>query len=149
MNLSHQLNIYGPNKLDSYPESIRYCGQYTPEELPKHLTEDFGLIWDGNSIETCSGTFGEYLKYNNPHKTSLYLSTGIPVIIWDQAALAPLIKESGVGICISSLTELDSVLLSLTNEQYQLMKRKAEKLGQKLRKGYYTKHALTKLNMDE
>lgn len=149
VNLSYRLNIYGPNRLDSYPEGIRYCGQYTPEELPKHLTEDFGLIWDGNSIETCSGTFGEYLKYNNPHKTSLYLSTGIPVIIWDQAALAPLIKESGAGICISSLTELDNVLLSLTNEQYQLMKRNAEKLGKKLREGYYTKHALTKLNMNE
>ena len=78
-----------------------------------------------------------------------YLSTGIPVIIWDQAALAPLIKESGAGICISSLTELDNVLLSLTNEQYQLMKRNAEKLGKKLREGYYTKHALTKLNMNE
>ena len=143
------VNLYGPNQASKYPEKLHYCGNFPSDKIPGILKESFGLIWDGNSIETCSGTFGEYLKYNNPHKTSLYLSTGIPVIIWDQAALAPLLKESGAGICISSLTELDNVLLSLTNEQYQLMKRNAEKLGKKLREGYYTKHALTKLNMNE
>lgn len=146
LTLKHRLDIYGPNKLESYPKCVKYCGQYTPEELPKHLTEDFGLIWDGNSTETCSGTFGEYLRYNNPHKTSLYLSSGIPVIIWDQAALAPLIKQHKAGICISNLTELDSLLSMLSNEEYQLMKQNAENLGKKLRNGYYTKRALNKLN---
>ena len=28
----------------------------------------FGLVWDGTSKDTCIGGFGEYLKFNNPHK---------------------------------------------------------------------------------
>lgn len=145
VSFKHQIDIYGPNKLKNYPKCVRYLGQYTPEELPKHLNENFGLIWDGDSIETCSGTFGKYLKYNNPHKASLYLSSGIPVIIWNEAALASLIKENRAGICIDSLKDLDKILSSITNKEYQIMKKNAEKLGQKLRNGYYIKRALTEL----
>lgn len=148
LSLKHRIDIYGPNRLDSYPECVKYCGQYTPEELPKHLNENFGLIWDGNSIDTCSGTFGQYLKYNNPHKASLYLSTGIPVIIWKQAALAPLIKKYNMGICIDNLSNLDKCLDSINNQEYQVMKKNAEHFGMRLRKGYYTKHALKELVSD-
>lgn len=148
LSLKHQIDIYGPNKLDLYPECIKYCGQYTPEDLPNHLNENFGLIWDGDSIDTCSGTFGQYLKYNNPHKASLYLSTGIPVIIWDQAALAPIIKKYNVGICIDTLDNLDNCLDAISNQEYQVMKRNAEQFGKRLREGYYTKHALNELTSD-
>lgn len=146
LNLKHTVDIYGPNKLDSYPKCVKYCGQYTPEELPKHLYESFGLIWDGNSTHTCSGTFGEYLKFNNPHKASLYLSSGIPVIIWRQAALAKFVKENNVGILIDDLSKLDDVLYQINDDQYQLMKSNAEKVGQKLRQGYYIKSALRNLD---
>lgn len=148
LSLKHRIDIYGPNRLDSYPECVKYCGQYTPEELPKHLNENFGLIWDGDSIDTCSGTFGQYLKYNNPHKASLYLSTGIPVIIWNQAALAPLIKKYNMGICIDTLSDLDKYLDSINDQEYQVMKKNAEQFGKRLRKGYYTKHALERLALD-
>lgn len=148
LSLKHQIDIFGPNKLDSYPECIKYCGQYTPEDLPNHLDENFGLIWDGDSIDTCSGTFGQYLKYNNPHKASLYLSTGIPVIIWDRAALAPIIKKYNVGICIDTLEDLDNRLDAIGNQDYQVMKKNAEQCGKKLREGYYIKHALKELISD-
>lgn len=145
LSLQHRLDIYGPNKLAGYPKCVRYCGQYTPEELPKHLDENFGLIWDGDSTETCSGTFGNYLRYNNPHKASLYLSSGIPIIIWNQAALARLVKEHNVGITISSLAELDSKLSALSDSEYQVMKKNAQKMGILLRKGYYIQHAINEL----
>ena len=63
-----------------------------------NLFGSFGLVWDGMSSETCKGSFGEYLRINNPHKTSLYLASGIPVIIWSKAALAEFIEKNKCGI---------------------------------------------------
>ena len=140
-----KLTVFGPNPAERYNDSIEYKGQYTPEELPKHLTQNFGLVWHGTSADTCNGTFGKYLRYNNPHKTSLYLSSGLPVIIWDQAALADFVKENGVGITISNLNDLDEKLNSITEEEYHQMHDNVEKIAKKMRSGYYVTTAVNKL----
>lgn len=80
----HSVFLYGMNP-DKYAGNIKYCGQYSPEELPAYLTQDFGLVWDGPQVDTCADALGNYVRFNNPHKVSLYLSTGLPVIIWKQA----------------------------------------------------------------
>lgn len=143
-----KLTVFGPNPAEKYNAGIDYQGQYTPEELPKHLTQNFGLVWHGTSADTCNGTFGKYLRYNNPHKTSLYLSSGLPVIIWDQAALADFVKENGVGITISSLNELDEKLNSITEEEYKQMHDNVKKIAQKMRSGYYVTTAIKKVISD-
>ena len=74
-------------------KNVKYCGQYKPEELPEKLEGGFGLVWDGDDLGACTGVFGEYMKYNNPHKTSLYLASGLPVIIWEKAAMAKYIEK--------------------------------------------------------
>lgn len=138
----HKLNIYGPNKLKAYPKNIIYKGQYSPEELPKHLYENFGLIWDGTSPEECEGKFGEYLKYNNPHKLSLFISSGIPVIVWGKAAVAKLVKKYQIGLVINDLHSLDKLLNDVNEEQYKVLKSNTEKVGKKLREGFFIKEAL-------
>ena len=60
-------------------ENETYFGSFLPDELPAALEGGFGLVWDGDSAETCSGVFGEYLRYNNSHKASLYLASGFPL----------------------------------------------------------------------
>ena len=40
-----------------------YFGSFLPDELPVALEGGFGLVWDGDSAETCSGVFGEYLRF--------------------------------------------------------------------------------------
>ena len=52
-------------------ESIDYRGFAKPSDLIKDAGGDFGLVWDGDSTRECSGAYGEYLRVNNPHKTSL------------------------------------------------------------------------------
>lgn len=141
----HKIDIYGPNKLDDYPSNVVYKGQYTPEELPKHLNENFGLIWDGNSVESCQGKFGEYLRYNNPHKTSLFVSSGIPIIVWEKAAIANLVKKYNIGLIIKNLEDLDEVLSKMTEQEYMVLKSNTVNLGKKLRKGYFIRKSLTSL----
>lgn len=142
LSLKHPVTLYGPNPADHYLENVTYKKNLDPDELPAHLTQDFGLVWDGTSTETCDGTYGHYLKYNNPHKTSLYLSSGIPVIIWKQAALASFIEENNLGITVDNLNELNDILDNLTEEQYREMKQNVLQVATKLRSGYFIKHAM-------
>lgn len=133
-----RFNLYGIGFDDKCPkESFNYFGSYEPEELLDELTGGFGLVWDGTSVETCSGTYGDYLRINNPHKTSLYLAAGFPVIIWREAALADFVKEHGCGILVDSLSGLHNVLSGISAEEYQKMVDAALKIGTRLREGCY------------
>jgi hypothetical protein len=138
------VNVYGPGNLKSYPKSVVYRGQYDPTQLPKHLDGNFGLVWDGNSIDECSGKIGSYLMFNNPHKVSLYISCGLPIIIWQKAALASFIQKYNLGICINSLNVLPDQLMKLSITEYNVMATNARIFADKLRKGYYTKMAVRK-----
>lgn len=145
LDITSQLAVYGPNMFAEAPACIHYKGQYSPEELPKYLTQNFGLIWDGPSVEKCSGMFGRYLLYNNPHKTSLYISSGLPIIIWDQAAMADFVVDNNLGVKISSLNELDGLLAQISVDEYQKMRANTIEMGKKLRAGHFTKAVVAKL----
>lgn len=142
-----QLDVFGPNPRH-YSKKVNYCGQYTPEELPLHLQENFGLVWDGKSLESCDGTTGNYLKYNCPHKASLYLSTGIPVIIWKSAALADLIEKGKIGITVDNLEDLSAILERVTPEKYVEIKKNTLEFAEKLRSGKQIKTAVNKIETE-
>ena len=82
-------DLYG-NGFDNslLSSNIAYYGKKTPDELIRLMNGSFGLVWDGDSVDTCSGSYGEYLRINNPHKASLYLTAGMPVIVWKESAIA-------------------------------------------------------------
>lgn len=145
LKLTHKMSLFGPNPKDHYPAPLSYEGSFPPDELPKKLTQAFGLIWDGTSTKRCDGIFGEYLKYNAPHKTSLYLSSGLPVIIWKKAALADFVSENKVGLCVDDLTELDKCLAKLEQSEYRQMWQNTQKIAQRMRQGYYLKTAVRKI----
>ncbi len=130
--------LYGSNYEGVSTDEIHYNGSFLPEELPYHLKGDFGLVWDGPSDVSCVGAYGEYLKYNNPHKTSLYLACGLPVLIWKEAAMAEFIQNNHCGILIESLSDLPDVLRSISADEYRDLKKNAMTVGDKLRKGLYT-----------
>lgn len=142
---NHKLELFGVTKTKDFQNSIIYKGSYLPDQLPKHLTQNFGLVWDGNSTFTCDGIYGEYMRFNNPHKTSLYISSGIPVIIWDKAALAPVIKKYHIGLTVKSLDSLDEILDNVSQEEYKKMKQNTVQLAQKLREGVNTIDSINKL----
>ena len=125
-------------------ENMNYHGSFEPEELPDHLIGDSGLVWDGCATETCAGNTGEYLRYNNPHKISLYLASNMPVIVWEESALAAYVQRNHLGFAVSSLDEIPGRIRALGQEEYQSMCEAARREGEKLRSGYYTKQALKK-----
>ena len=139
------INLYGPNFSESLKtnKNIIYHGSFPANEISAQLCQGFGLVWDGKSIDTCNGDYGEYLKYNNPHKLSLYLSSGIPVIIWAKAAEAPFVKQNNLGICVDSLQQLEKVLCDLSEDRYLEFSKSVFQIRSRLIKGVYTKKAIS------
>ena len=139
-------NLYGVGFDESRAlANETYFGSFLPDELPAALEGGFGLVWDGDSAETCSGVFGEYLRYNNSHKASLYLAAGFPVVVWEESALAHFVIDKQCGLVVSSLSNLKENLDTLSEEQYKEMLENAKQIGSKLRQGQYLRTALSKL----
>ncbi|RKW11724.1 MAG: glycosyl transferase, partial [Catonella sp.] len=96
----------------------------------------------GDSIDECNGPFGNYLRYNNPHKLSLYIASGLPVIVWRQAALAGFVEERGLGLVVDSLREISLILAKLDQTTYHTYAQNCLSLSQELRSGLYSQNAL-------
>jgi hypothetical protein len=105
----------------------------------------FGLVWDGDSIHTCEGLVGKYMKISTPHKLSLYLSQGLPVIVWKGSALAEFIDKEELGYSINCLSEISDLLGKTDENKYSRLKNNVDKLSLKLSDGYFLKIAFAKI----
>ncbi|MCR4921358.1 MAG: galactofuranosyltransferase [Bacteroidaceae bacterium] len=144
----YRLDIYGNRDgLPGLGESalVRMHDFMPAETFIAGVEGDFGLVWDGDSVDSCTGSFGEYLRWNSPHKVSFYLRAGLPIIIWREAAVASIIEQEGIGLCIGSLSELDTLLPTITPAQMQTMRRNVQRISNKLASGGFLQDALNKI----
>ncbi len=145
VNLKLPLQLFGPNyRQDIIKGNIDYKGNFSPNELSRNFKEGFGLIWDGNSIYKCNGNCGEYLRFNNPHKASLYIGSGLPIIVWKKSAIVDFVLDNKIGFVIESLDEIQSYLENITKQQYEELKRNVLRVQKKIVHGDFMKEALTK-----
>lgn len=137
------VNLYGigieKRKLNS---GVEYKGCFPPDKLAENIIADFGLVWDGDDIDTCGGQLGEYLRLISPHKLSMYLSSGLPVIVWKQSAMAPFVEKHDVGITIESLSEIDEKIANMSNEDYDKLRNNVSSISKKLSAGYFMSKAV-------
>lgn len=141
------LDVFGPNFDTELQDRVNYKGVYSPDELPKYLKEDFGLIWDGDSIDECNGLFGNYLRYNCPHKASLYLSSGLPIIVWKKAAIAEYVERYGLGYTVESLSDIPNIVQNITESEYMMIKKNVLSMAQELRNGNHIRRAIESLSV--
>jgi hypothetical protein len=141
-----QFNIYGSDfkyERNKNDDTV-YKGEFPPDEIVYHLEGSFGLVWDGadsRNIET--NRFGNYMRFNNPFKFSLYLAAGLPVIAPKSAAIAKMIVENKIGFVISTLEDLNTV--NITDEDYCTMRQNVKVIQQNIVAGNYLKNAVQKL----
>ena len=139
-------NLYGVGYDESRAlNNITYFGAFMPDDLPAALEGSFGLVWDGDSSETCQGTYGNYLRFNNSHKASLYLAAGFPLVVWKESALSHFVLENSCGIAVDSLHNLKETIDNLSDTDYKDLVDNAKRVGQEIRDGHYLKTALTHL----
>lgn len=143
MGHSIKLHLYGKGLEDeALPEGAQFHGALAPEILPGALEGGFGLVWDGPETATCAGRAGEYLRLNDPHKFSLYMAAGLPVVIWSGAALAEFATLRGLGLAIDRLDDLPRAVEAVSDEDYNDMQSRVEIIGRAVREGAYLTRAL-------
>lgn len=144
------VHLYGKGyEEETGQENVFYHGAVSSAELPGVIRGCFGLVWDGPSAESCSGKMGEYLRINNPHKLSLYLASGMPAILWKEAAEAGFVEENSAGRTVGSLEELVSLVQQITEQEYREMLHHIQRIAERLREGSYLSSALQKVEQEE
>lgn len=134
------VNVYG-NPSSEF-QNLTYKGALPAEELPQKIEGMYGLIWEGDYIAQVEDN---YLRYNNPHKTSLYIVSGLPIVIWSKAAMADFVVSYNIGITIDSLDELEDRLYNISENEYRTMRNNCLYLREQLLNGYHLKRAIDKI----
>jgi len=139
-------NLWGPGwKGKKSRTDLIHHGTTDPEKLPAELEGSFGVVWDGPEHTTCRGVYGAYTLLNAPHRLSLYLASGMPVVVWSGAAEADYVREKGVGLVVSSLADLPQAIAVLSTEDYAAMLANARREGAALRSGQRLLTALAEI----
>ena len=146
-NDSLELNLYGPHITDEMLKDrrVHYKGLHDPYALPDLLEGSFGLIWDGQGIDQTAGSLGNYMQYITHHKLSLYLVSHLPVILYEKAGSAELVKQIGIGFTVNSLFEVEDKINKLSEEDYNRMVQNTYKLATEITSGKCFEKALDEL----
>jgi len=140
-------SIYGAGypERNTIPENASFKGLFRPHELVRHIQGAFGLVWYGEEIESFAGNYGHYLTLITPHKLSLFIMAGIPVIVPATSASATLVKQYGIGCTIEKLSDIEGVIGKLSEPEYQVMVENMLPLATQLSQGHFLTKALGQL----
>lgn len=137
---TYQLIVYGLPKIDL--KTSIYKGSVDADVLPNIIEGHFGLIWEGDyDVQEQDN----YTCINNPHKLSMYIVAGLPVIAWEKSAAGKFIVAYNVGITINSLDELDKCIKHISSAEYSQMIGNCLSLRHKLVHGMHIQNVLKKL----
>lgn len=144
-----QFNLYGPQVTPAMQAiaNVTYKGVALPYELPRMLEGSFGLIWDGEGVEGPAGSMGHYMAFITHHKTSLYILANTPIIVYEGAGSAALVKKYQIGITVNSLFEIEEKIKGLTEEEYQQMCENMRALARQISTGGCLTGALNSLKL--
>ena len=142
-----KFNLYGPGmfSIDESFTNVRHLGIFPPHELPEKLVGSFGLVWDGDSVEQPSASLGHYMQYITHHKVSLYILSGLPIIIAASAGAAPLVLKYGIGVTVNSLFDIESAINKITEDDYKKMRENMKPIAERISSGAGLSKALADL----
>jgi len=137
-----QINLYGVcSPLVKENQYVHYRGKFDAEEFST-IEGNWGLVWDGEDTQTCSGEFGEYLRINAPFKFSLYLAANRPVVVWSQSAMAQYVTRQYLGICVDSLSDIPNVISALSDKELEEISRCVANASEKVKYGLKLRQAV-------
>lgn len=135
--LPFKINVYGSPQPNF--QNIIYKGCVDADLLPNIIEGNFGLIWEGGYDADMENN---YNQINNPHKLSMYIVAGLPVIALQGTAAGNFIHENSIGITIKSLDDINEVLSNISEERYIKMIENCYILRKKIVSGHYINKAL-------
>lgn len=140
---SLDVHLYGAGAPSATPAHIHGQGLTKPDEIIRGAQGRYGIIWYGSTLaHDPDGYIGEYIRYCNPHKLSLYMLSGKPVIIWKHSAGAEFVEREGIGLTPESLEDLDQLLGKISEEDYRRMSENIKRIADRMSRGMYFREAL-------
>lgn len=141
-----QFYVYGAGEEQTnLPDHVFYKGVFSAEDSIKSLKGDWGLVWNGESLEFDSNDKRSvYYNYVCPHKFSMYALCGIPPIVYSGSAMAKFVSENNCGITIDNLNEIPTKVDSVSLSKYLQYRHNILNIAQKMANGNYTKLAIKK-----
>lgn len=103
-------------------QNMTYQGSMAAYDMPANMKGSFGLIWEGDSLSTLQGGYSEYLRYISPHKLSMYIASGMPVVCHPDMAIAGFVRDKGIGLMVTDLRQLQGELEKIDGELYGRMR---------------------------
>lgn len=139
-NPSYQINVYGAPQ--PYFQHLNYKGCVDADLLPNVIEGHFGLIWEGDYEVNLKDN---YNQINNPHKLSMYIVAGLPVIALKGSAAGNFIEKEGIGFTVTSLDQISDNISRISEKQYNDMIIKCLNIRETLINGYHLKKVLNNL----
>lgn len=136
-----KIYVYGVQPDFDLPSCIIYKGRFKPDEI-HNVEGGWGLVWDGDSIATCEGNMGNYLKYNSSHKNSLYLACGKPLIVWKHSSLSDFVLENKIGMAVESISEIPHIISKMSDYKYYEYVKHVQSFQSKILNGEFLKNVL-------
>lgn len=137
-NLPLTFDLIGQHNKTFKSSNLHYLGKFDSEELPDIIADyKWGLVWDGSDYNK----FPDYLRFNNPHKMGLYISAGIPIIVWSKSGQRAFVEKYKCGITIDKLDDLPKAI-NIAESNYALFKKNALKASELVKEGYFLGKAL-------
>ncbi|MCG2614772.1 hypothetical protein LZZ85_10790 [Terrimonas sp. NA20] len=127
-------------------KNIEWHGVFEPGSLPGKLPASFGLVWDGDSTEGLKGLAGQYLVYNSPHKLSLYILSGLPLIVPAGSASAELVRKYKIGVVVNDLSSIQNEIERISIDEYHQMQKNMSPLAKQISRGQRLIAALAELD---
>ncbi len=141
-----KLNLFGsrPKRWKDLvlPKSINWVGSFDPEEITTAFSSGFGLLWDSDYEDKF---FQSYTKVNAPHKASLYLKAGLPLIAWSQSYLGDIVRANQLGMTIDDLSDLTKLVGVVRPADYLTFQENSRLFQKRISEGYFTKEVLEKV----
>ncbi|MDR2660670.1 MAG: beta-1,6-galactofuranosyltransferase [Lactobacillaceae bacterium] len=133
------IHLYGklpkqfPDKLNP---NLKLHQPVEPLKLASEISRyQWGLVWDSDFSNKTN--YQKYQQINAPHKLSLYIASGIPVIVPSNSAMEDFVLKNNIGISVNSLSEIPS---KIKNSNPNVLE-----LSGKMRDGFFTKKILSNL----
>lgn len=126
---------------DITKDNTEYKGRFSPEDL-SDIEGSWGLVWDGDSGKALDGFLGRYMKINSPHKASMYVCAGMPLIVPEGSFVAEVVRDKGIGIVLSQLDDLEAAIDTVSEDQYSVMIENVNAFAERLMHGRQTMDAM-------
>ncbi|GFH43006.1 beta-1,6-galactofuranosyltransferase [Lactococcus hodotermopsidis] len=134
------LKVLGPNHSElSKSDSVKFGANPNLSVVSTYLEGGFGFL------ERDSRKTDDYAAMSFHDKLSLFLSAGMPVIVYDDFAYAEFIVENKLGFAISQISEIDEKIAQIDEENYAEFLKNVSYFGELMRTGFFTGKLLQQL----